>query len=70
MTGRGTAAYELTDAETASLLELARLAAHERGERPNAPLFTTSIRCRPPERVAGEKACAPGVRSTLSPGTT
>jgi Domain of unknown function (DUF6457) len=40
MTGRDAAAYELTEAEIASLLELARLAAHESGERTNAPLLT------------------------------
>ena len=30
---------ELTDAEAATLLELARIAAHESGERTNAPLL-------------------------------
>ncbi len=37
-TGEGATAYELGQAEIDELLELARVAAHESGERINAPL--------------------------------
>ncbi len=38
-TGADEDAYRLTEAEIAELLELARAAAHESGERTNAPLI-------------------------------
>jgi uncharacterized protein DUF6457 len=38
-TGSGVAEYTLTPAEIDELLELARIAAHESGERTNAPLL-------------------------------
>ena len=37
--GEGSAAYDLSRAEMDELLELARVAAHESGERTNAPLL-------------------------------
>lgn len=36
--GAGTADYDLSQADIDELLELARIAAHESGERTNAPL--------------------------------
>ena len=39
-TGDDPSGYELTDDEIAELLELARVAAHESGERINAPLVS------------------------------
>ena len=38
-TGEGAAALELGDSDSRELLELARVAAHESGERTNAPLL-------------------------------
>jgi hypothetical protein len=38
-TGEGSAALELSQADIDELLELARIAAHESGERINAPLL-------------------------------
>lgn len=39
-TGEPTSAYDLTSADVDTLLELARVAAHESGDRTNAPLLT------------------------------
>jgi hypothetical protein len=38
-TGEDASALELSDADSQELLELARVAAHESGERTNAPLL-------------------------------
>ena len=57
-------AYGLSDAEVEELLELARVAAHESGERVNAPLLCYLVglaRGRHPERgllELGESASA------------
>jgi hypothetical protein len=45
--GDDASAYELGDADVAHLLELARVAAHESGDRTNAPLvcFLVGLAC-------------------------
>jgi len=55
--GEADAAYDLTEDEVGQLLELARVAAHESGQRTNAPLICYLVglaRGRHPERSVGE----------------
>lgn len=65
--GDDVSAYALTEAEIADLLELARIAAHESGERTNAPLTTYLAglaRARHPERGLKDVIEAVGGQST------
>jgi hypothetical protein len=51
--GDDPASYVLTEADAAELLDLARIAAHESGERTNAPLLSYLVglaRARHPDR--------------------
>jgi hypothetical protein len=55
------AAYELSAEDVAALLELARVAAHESGDRRNAPLTTYLLglaRGRHPEQSVADLAAA------------
>jgi Domain of unknown function (DUF6457) len=58
------AAYELPAEDVAALLELARVAAHESGDRRNAPLTTYLLglaRGRHPEQSVADLAAATAV---------
>ena len=57
--GEDVAAYELSEADVERILDLARVAAHESGERTNAPLLSYLVGLahgRNPERSLKELA--------------